>query len=599
MKRFLILTLLMLTLAGCTAENTDPSDMETADAAGETENQGLYVSGSVVEQQSGGAVRLYDLPQNEYLWLSSIGDKLLLASQGDTAKLTVLTGVDCVQTAEIELPGLLLSGSVQATYSGFIYYDQEQKQAVILDPQLQETGRIDLPDAQGQPLFSSDGGEIFYCTGQDIRGLEIERNISRLIKSHSFSDLSLEKCYFDGKLISCRATDAQGNVNTIYVSTQTGQTMRKDDNITALYTYENNYLALRLDSVVRQQIVGTMDGPAQQCNVSDPYMTSALALGGVVSYSVGEGGLLQMSFLDLTTGKKTAGVSLDGMGAPQAFLADRWSGCLWFLAADPFSGDQALFRWDVKASAVEEENTYIGTLYTAAAPDEAGLDACSDRAAAINKTHGVRVRIWNEAVKTPGAYTLEAEFQTAAINKALDQLESVLAEFPKNFLLKSIPSRIRICIVRSVNGEEAAAQYWDENDAFIVLSAGGDIRTDFLKGLGYVVDSHVLGNSSKYDAWNSLNPEGFVYGQEKNDAYLTGETRAFVDETAMTSALEDRSRILWQAMQPENGELFQSELMQKKLLLICQGIRDAWNLERKAETYPWEQYLTQSIAYQK
>lgn len=600
MKRFLILTLLlMLMLTGCGAENTDPSDMETAESAGETAIQGLYVSGSVVEQQSGGAVRLYDLPQKEYLWLSAIGDKILLASQGDAAKLTVLTGVDCVQTAELELPEQMLSGSVQATYSGFVYYDQEQKQAVILDPQLQELNRIDLPDAEGMPLFSADGGEVFYCTGQEIRGLEIERNISRLIKSHSFTALSLENCYFDGKLISCRAEDAQGNVNTVYVSTQTGQTMRTDDNITALYTYEDKYLALRLDSVVRQQIVGTMDGAAQQCNVTDPYMASALALGGVVSYRVGEGDTLQMSFIDTATGKKTASVTLDGMGAPQAFLADRWSGCLWFLANDPFTGDQALFRWDVKASAVEEDSVYIDTLYTAAAPDEAGLDACGDRATAINKAHGVSIRIWNDAVKYPGSHTLTVEYQTAAIHDALDQLEAVLGEFPKNFLLKSISSKLRICIVRSVDGTETAVQYWDDNDAFIVLPAGGDIRSEFLKGLGYVVDSHVLGNSAKYDYWDSLNPECFVYGQTQNEEYLTGETRAFADEAAMTSAHEDRSRILWQAMQPENGELFQSEIMQKKLLLVCQAIRDAWNLERKTETYPWEQYLTQSIAYQK
>lgn len=601
MKRFLMLLLLLtLLLAGCAGQNTDPSHMETADSTAAIQPQGYYVPGSVVEQQSGGAVRLYDLPGEEYRWMSAIGDRLLLASDGDAAILSVLTGADCVQTAALELSGQLLSDSVQATYSGFVYYDEEQRQAVILDPQLQELSRIPLPeDMVGTPLFSPDGGEIFYCTGQEIRGLEIERKISRLIKSHSFTAITLLDCYFDGALISCRAEDTKGNISTIYVSTQTGQTMRVDDQITSLYTYEDRYLALRLDSVVRQQIVGVLDGEAKQCNVSEPYMASALELGGVVSYSVGESDVLQMSLIDLSSGGKTASVTLDGVGAPKAFLADRWTGCIWFLATDPFTGDRALFRWDPRMSAVEEEAVYIGTLYTSQAPDTAGLDACSDRASAINKTHGVRVRVWNEAVKTPGEHILVPEYQTAAINRALDKLEPVLAEFPKNFLLKSIASRLRICIVRSIDGEETSVQYWDGNDAFIVLSAGVDIRSEFLKGLGYVVDSHVLGNSSKYDGWSSLNPEGFVYGETMGAAYLTGDTRAFVDEAAMTSPVEDRSRILWQAMQPDNGEMFSSELMQKKLLLVCQAIRDSWNLERKSETYPWEQYLTQSIAYQK
>ena len=67
----------------------------------------------------------------------------------------------------------------------------------------------------------------------------------------------------------------------------------------------------------------------------------------------------------------------------------------------------------------------------------------------------------------------------------------------------------------------------------------------------------------------------------------------------MTSAVEDRCSIFCNAMLPDNVELFQSEAMQKKLLLLCEAIRDAWNLKWKTAVYPWEQYLTQSIAYQR
>ena len=67
----------------------------------------------------------------------------------------------------------------------------------------------------------------------------------------------------------------------------------------------------------------------------------------------------------------------------------------------------------------------------------------------------------------------------------------------------------------------------------------------------------------------------------------------------MGSVTEDRSRIFWQAMLPDNAQMFKSEIMQKKLLLLCQGIRDAWRLQWKEETYPWEQYLSESIAYKK
>ena len=80
---------------------------------------------------------------------------------------------------------------------------------------------------------------------------------------------------------------------------------------------------------------------------------------------------------------------------------------------------------------------------------------------------------------------------------------------------------------------------------------------------------------------------------------MEGQTRAFANETAMASVSDDRAMLFWQAMQPDNAEMFASETMQAKLLLLCHSIRDAWRLEKKTDTYPWEQYLNQSIAYVK
>ena len=43
-------------------------------------------------------------------------------------------------------------------------------------------------------------------------------------------------------------------------------------------------------------------------------------------------------------------------------------------------------------------------------------------------------------------------------------------------------------------------------------------------------------------------------------------------------------------MMPGNEEIFASETMQKKLLTLCQGIRQAFALEEDV-AYLWEQYL--------
>ena len=138
-------------------------------------------------------------------------------------------------------------------------------------------------------------------------------------------------------------------------------------------------------------------------------------------------------------------------------------------------------------------------------------------------------------------------------------------------------------------------QYWSGKYAFIALTPDTDIRSCFLGSFGFVVDSHVLGNSPIYDYWNDLNPENFVYGGAVDETLTTGENRAFVDVNSMISGTNDRSSIFWAAMQPENADVFASEIMQKKLTMVCKGIRDAWNLEKSTEVYPWEQYLLQPI----
>ncbi len=593
MRKTLVAVLaLLLLLAGCKGSDA-PETTENSTAA-ETVPQGIYIADSDIEQQTQGAVRAYQLEADSYSWLAAIGDKLLLARGDSGTELTLLTGDTCIP-AKTELATDLTAQEAcfRATYSGFVYYNPDTREAVYLDPQLQQVNAVRLPEEmQDKPVFSPDGSQIFYCTDREIRVLEVEMNISRLIRSHNCASQQLMGCYFEGKVLCCRVVDEEENTSVLYLSAETGQTLSTDSAMTALYSYENDYLALRMDGSVRQRIFGNLDTAPQQLNTDSSFVAAALELGGAVCYGTAENGDLHLDFYDLAAGRRSAAIDLPGVGMPQSILADRWTGCLWLL-----TDGNTLLRWDVKASALAEETVCTSPVYTAAAPDEAGLEACEQRVSQMNSTYGVRIRIWQTAVKYPGEYNLEPEHQTAAINSVLDELETVLQEFPKKFLYKSVSSTIRICIVRTVDGRIEATQYWDGGDAFIILPVGVDVRESMIQALGYVVDSHVLGNSAKYDYWNTLNPEGFIYGAEPEEAYLTGDTRAFVDRESTVSSTEDRSRIFWQAMQPDNAQLFASEIMQEKLLLLCQGIRDAWNLEQKTEIYPWEQYLSQSIAY--
>lgn len=594
MKKLLLMLLaFVLVLAGCGNQAPEETSAPTTEP---TEPSGLYAENSAIEQKTQGAVRVYDL-DGTYESLTAIGSELLLYSAGEQTKLHLLTGPRLLTAAELELPFDLTDTSFRTIYSGLVYYDKATCEAVYLNSQLQETERVKLPeDIQGYPAFSSNGNEIFYCVGQEIRVLDSQQGFSRLIKSHTCKSQALLDCYFDGNLLACSVENEAGEYSTLYISGETGQTLYTDDGLLTLRTYDDTYFVNRMDGSVEQRLFGSFtQQPGSQLNVWEGSPVSALELGGIVCYNQTADTGMQLDFYELESGKKTSSVVIPTQEIPLAFYADRWSGNLWILTKTQ------LLSWNVKKTPVQDEQIYTSQAYTASAPDEAGLNQCRDRADDLEDKHSVAIRLWQSAVKYTGGYSVEPEYQTRAINNCLDQLDAVMSELPEYFLYKSVNTRIRICIVRSIAGSADAVQYWYDGDAFILLPAAADVRNAFMDALSYVVDSHVLGNSPAYDYWNALNPEGFIYGDETtySQEYLEGENVAFFSEEAMTSVTEDRCQVFLQAVQPDNAEAFQSEIMQKKLLLLCQAIRDAWRWEKKSETYIWEQYLTEPIAYKK
>ena len=63
----------------------------------------------------------------------------------------------------------------------------------------------------------------------------------------------------------------------------------------------------------------------------------------------------------------------------------------------------------------------------------------------------------------------------------------------------------------------------------------------------------------------------------------------------MCYAREDRAQIFEYAMQAGNQEVFASDTMQKKLLTVCKGIRDAFGWKKTEGAFPWEQYLEKPL----
>lgn len=592
MKRILPIILLLVLLCGC-GNDTPPEETEASTSQPtQAAVVSTYIAGSDIEQQTNGAVRRYELEEQKIAWIVPIHGGVLVAAEGEETVLTVLSGTDGTVSATATIPVKLSQTSVWHTTGGVAWYDADSRQMIFLDSLLTEVNRLQLPeDRMGDPAVAPDGGEVYYCAGQTIYAIDTDLKITRPVRTNTCQQQTLLGCYLNSKVIGCSVQDVLGQWSTIYISGEDGMLLHKDNSTQKVYSNGNDYFALRADGTVNQYIFGSTDTTPQQMNIGDTAAYSALELGGILGQTETADGI-QLSFYNM---KKTAAVTLPAECKLAMVAADSTTGGVWLLTEDA-----VLLHWSMQATAVSDDTDYSGTVYTADAPDVEGLVQCAERGDAIGEQYGVVVRVYERSLVSNDDYDIEVEYQPAAINRALDELEVLLQKFPPKFLDKSVPGKIRVCIVRSIGGEITSAYHWHDGDPFIILSVGVDMEQAFLDAFSYVLDIHVLGNSSAADNWESLNPEGFTYGTENTVlAYLEGETRAFADRKGMQSLTEDRASIFYHAMLADNAEVFRSETMQAKLLMLCQAIRNAWRLEQSTEIFPWEQYLNQSLAYQK
>ncbi len=559
MKRTIALALAALLLTGCaiTGPSEPTGEPTTEPSTQETLDPGLYDPESLLEAQTGGAVRVYPLEEAcDGIWI--LGDRVVLQQGENQTRLDLYTGEDLVLEASIPRnPPMNADGiGTQLTDQGLAYYHAGTGTLVVLDSQLQERYLYSMTDqVQGIPVLSHDLATAYYCTDEGIRALDLETGIAHMLRLQDSRLSELTGSCFDGELLVC-VTQEEDRTVTEFIQSANGQSVGRDLSLVQVDTYGDRYFLIREPEGQRVYQFGTRGQAMEQFTPADPSVQVVPLLEGNCVLTVSTGYNTTLDLYDLDSGLRTASVTLEDISA-QGFTWDS-RGWIWFLG-----NDDLLCRWDPSRSGLEEAVSYINPWYTLETPDEEGLAQCQAEADRIGQTYGVELRLWQSALE--GLWQdMTPEYRVEVYEDCLAQAEEVLALFPEDILVQMgslcASGKITISLVGDC-GFEGCAQEWSDGNAYIAVATDDSFRENLLGMLYRVMDTYVLSQTSMLDSWKAEKP------------------------------VEDRMNLFRQALEVDNGEYFEASGVQKQLKTLCQAIRRAFGLRKYESVLPWEQYL--------
>ena len=618
MNRWIPLLLILVLLTGCASQNPQPSEATAPVSHSNPGASGFYEAGNVLEQQSSGALRVFFLPEETTGFLPLGNDTIVFSNTGAGTELMLLSGDAMIPVRSVTLPFLLTAKNSALSYcgEGISFFDSNAMQTVVLDNTLQELQRVDVPsDLTGMPLLSADGSTLYYCTATAVRALDLHTGINRILKEAAYPIQTISGLLLGDSILQISITDQSSTSRTLFLSTQNGQQLAQRSGSLTLSSSSSHYYTQIYSGASEILLFGQPDDaprvllPQNGTNCFFPEH-----MHGAVTINPSGNGQTILEYYDLSSGMRTAALTLEEPLYPEE-VHGASDGSIWFLARSGSDKSLRLYRWMPELSALRDDRLYTADYYTRQNPDYEGLAACSLYAQEIGARHGVNIAIYRDAAEVqPWDYHFEYEYMAPVLQKELALLDARLSHYPDGFLstLASKFSGIRICIVQEIRGNPESGsvdiaggiQFWNGYEACIVLAAGHDTERTLYHELCHLIDTVVLTESTAYDQWETLNPQGFRYANAADhtmdaDSWRQAGWESFLDDYSLSYPKEDRARVMEYAMTTGNADRFESPYLQAKLKLLCTGIREAFDLEEQTEPLLWEQYLHVPITPQK
>ena len=614
MKRIPLILLAVLMLCGCSAAPQQEIPITESPATAATEATaapvGFYDPDSTLEAVTNGSLQVYPLYRSDVTGIVPMDSGVLVFSGEKTTTLTLLTGHDLYVKSTANLNCLIHAGdpAVQVSAKGVTYYDAAARELVFLDAALKEGTRVAMPeDMIGSPALSANRKNLYYCTENALRAIELDTGLNVLLREMATTDHRIIGLHCADMIVACQATDSYGTLQTVFISAENGRTLWETSDSLDLVTMGSRYFARHLDRIYPELLTGTINDQVFQLG-SGEFDTAypVLDLESVLLLTGKDQERTVLEFCNLDTGKRTHLLECPETIQPKSVIADPSGDSLLMLCYDERYACHIICRWVLSGSSISDDTSYLQERHTAENPDEAALGQCRTIADQMEQRHGVKLLFWTDALaESSPELTLNPEHQPLAIRQWLTGLDQMLSIYPSGFLSQLAErsgNPLRICLVRSFEaknpGEDLSCLlHLDNNvDPYIFVTLEDNWQTDFKHQLFHVIETHVLTTSSAFDSWSSLNPKGFYYTL-RYDGEITDaiqphlESGAFINLYATGFPKEDRAMTMLAALEPDSEALFQSKVMQSKLKLLCSGIRKAFGYRKSPEVFLWEQYL--------
>lgn len=609
MKYPIALLLCCLLLCGCAGEVLEETTVPITEitAIPTTSAEGLYDMENPLEEQYHGHVRVYPLNRSDVFGMLILGGQVLILSGEETTTLTLLRGENLYLDSEKQLDFFLDGEDPSLAVRGgtLSFFDPMIRKTVVLDKALHPVSQIAAPEGLvGVPLLSGDRNTLYYCTETALRAWDLESGIRRTLKEMAYPGQTVAGLHWGDTIVHCQAEGTN-----YFLSSADGRLVAQWDGEMSLLSTDSTFSASI--TLGQNPLLVYESAQSPKMLLPEDFSRNYFLLNGTlaaVAYLINPDETVQLEYYDLTSGTRSSQIALPAGNDPISACMDE-KGFVYILAYDAGCGCNIIYRWDVAALPSGDGQSYEADYATKTNPLPSDLVLCQRYAAELSAKHGIQILIGKEAAATdPWDYKLEAETQPSLILQELMLLDARLSRYPEGFLATTASnfSALKLCLVRSVtssaeSGSLQAAtgvQFLERSEAYVAIAVGRYAEQALYHELFHAMETHIFNNSIAFDQWDSLNPSGFSYdygyvSNEVRDAgvYLEQEERSFIDRYSMSFPREDRARIMEYAMLEGNQQLFKAPALQAKLQAICDGIREAYDLENSEDTFPWEQYL--------